>query len=253
MDTERPSTLIVSVQRALRLLEVVSGRPAGAPAKVVARDAGLPLGTAYHLLRTLAYEGYLRRLDDGCWVLGDRLGGLVSDGRFQAALARVRPALMALRDHIGAAAYLALWEDGEITVVEIVDGPRAPRADLWVGFQEGGHATALGKCVLATMDPTSRRDYLASHPLADLTPRTVTHPGRLLAELAAWSPSRVAFDREEYALGTVCAAAPVLDGTRVGAVGVSVRSDRLGELESTAGPWLHRTAERVARALALTI
>ena len=253
METARPSTLIVSVQRALRLLEVVSGRPLGAPAKVIARDARLPLGTTYHLLRTLAYEGYLRRLDDGCWVLGERLGGLVAEGRFQAALARARPALTALRDHTGAAAYLALWADGEITVVEIVDGPKAPRADLWVGFHDGGHATALGKAVLAALDASSRRDYLASHPLADLTPKTVTDPGVLLAELAEGSEGRLAFDREEYALGTVCAAAPVLDGTRVGAVGVSARAERIGELEATAGPWLRRTAGRVARALALTI
>lgn len=253
METARPSTLIVSVQRALRLLEEVSAHPAGAPAKVLARGAGLPLGTAYHLLRTLAYEGYLRRLDDGGWVLGDRLGGLVAEGGFQAALARARPALMALRDRTGAAAYLALWVDGEITVVEIVDGPRTPRADLWVGFQDGGHATALGKCVLAALDAAGRRDYLARHPLADLTPRTITNPGRLLEELAAGPPDRLAFDREEYALGTVCAAAPVLDGTRLGAVGVSAATERLGELETTAGPWLRRTAGRVARALALTI
>jgi len=253
MESRRPSTLIVSVQRALRLLEATSLHATGAPAKVLARDAGLPLGTAYHLLRTLTYEGYLRRLDDGAFVLGDRVDGLLAEGRFQTALARARPALMALRDATAAAAYLARYGDGEITVVEIVDGPKTPRVDIWVGFQEAGHATAIGKSVLASLDPPARRDYLARHPLADLTPRTITDRDLLLHELEADGPAGLVLDREEYALGTVCAAMPVADGSGVGAVGVSARVERLPELERGAAPWLALTARRVARAFALTI
>ncbi|MGV9312961.1 helix-turn-helix domain-containing protein [Streptomyces sp. NPDC003691] len=68
-------TLITSVQRALRLLEAASSYPAGAPAKVLARAAAIPLPTAYHLLRTLVHEGYLRR-ENGVFVLGDAVGRL---------------------------------------------------------------------------------------------------------------------------------------------------------------------------------
>jgi hypothetical protein len=49
----------------------------------------------------------------------------------------------------GAAAYLCLYEEGEIVVRELVDGP-SPRVDPWVGFHDAGHATALGKSVLAS-------------------------------------------------------------------------------------------------------
>ena len=58
-------TLIQSVQRALRLLEVVADHGGRARAKEVARAAGLPLATTYHLLRTCAHEGWLQHLDDG--------------------------------------------------------------------------------------------------------------------------------------------------------------------------------------------
>ncbi|MFF1419304.1 helix-turn-helix domain-containing protein [Streptomyces sp. NPDC058280] len=58
------------MQRALRLLESAGSHPDGAPAKQLAREAGLPLPTAYHLLRTLTHEGYLRR-ENGVFVLGD--------------------------------------------------------------------------------------------------------------------------------------------------------------------------------------
>lgn len=151
--------------------------------KQLARETGLPLATTYHLLRTLAHDGYIRKLDDGGFVLGEKLTTLHTGGRGQALLSRVRPALAALRDELSAAAYLTFYEDGEIRVAEIVDGPRAPRVDLWVGFEDAGHATALGKCVLRELDDDARDDYLARHPLADLTPRTITGRAELLRRL----------------------------------------------------------------------
>lgn len=54
-----PSDLVRSVSRALRVLEVVAEAATPLSAKEVARRSGLHLSTAYHLLRTLCYEGYL--------------------------------------------------------------------------------------------------------------------------------------------------------------------------------------------------
>ncbi len=247
----RPPTLIGSVQRALHLMEAVCNHPNGAPAKLLAREAGVHLGTAYHLLRTLVFEGYVARLQDGSYVLSDRVANLLAHSRHQAALNRVRPALAALRDEVRAAAYLCLFEDGEIVVREIADGPTTPRVDLWVGFHDAGHATALGKSVLASLDADTRADYLARHGLPDLTPHTITDPGRLLRELAADGADGVIMDHEEYALGTVCAAAPVTDGAAIGAVALSMPVHRIRSLEQ-GGETLRRTAARVSRALALT-
>ena len=67
-------TLITSVQRAFRLMEAVGAHEGGAPAKQLARETGLPLATAYHLLRTLVHDGYIRKLDDGGFVLGRQAG-----------------------------------------------------------------------------------------------------------------------------------------------------------------------------------
>ena len=247
----RQPTLIGSVQRALHLMEAVCNHPNGAPAKLLAREAGVQLGTAYHLLRTLVHEGYVARLHDGGYVLSDRVGSLLQHSRHQAALNRVRPALAALRDEARAAAYLCLYEDGEIVVREIADGPTTPRVDLWVGFHDAGHATALGKSVLASLDPEARSDYLARHGLPDLTPHTITDPDRLLRELAADGSDGLIMDHEEYSLGTACAAAPVGDGTAIGAVALSMPVSRVRALEQ-GGDTLRRTAARVSRALALS-
>ncbi|AOR36348.1 transcriptional regulator [Streptomyces fodineus] len=252
MGAQDGPTLISSVQRAFRLLEAVSAHENGAPAKQLARETGLPLATAYHLLRTLLHDGYLRKLDDGGFVLGDKLNSLHTAGRAQTLLSRVRPTLTALRDELSAATYLTFYEEGEIRVAEIVDGPRMPRVDLWVGFEDAGHATALGKSVLRELDEDARRDYLSRHHLADLTPRTITSLPELLRRIATPPLAPALTDLEEYALGTVCVAVPVYRGSTLGSLGVSLpveRRDRLQEIRTRLLP----VASRVTRSLSLTI
>jgi IclR family acetate operon transcriptional repressor len=251
MGAQDGPTLISSVQRAFRLLEAVSAHENGAPAKQLARETDLPLATAYHLLRTLVHDGYIRKVD-GAFVLGDKLQTLHTAGRGQALLSRVRPTLAALRDECATAAYLTFYEDGEIRVAEIVDGPRAPRVDLWVGFEDAGHATALGKSVLRELDDDSRKDYLSRHALADLTPRTITSAPELLRRLDSSPVAPAVMDLEEYALGTVCVAVPVYSGDTLGSLGVSLPAERLPRLERILAR-LIPTASRVTRSLSLTI
>src|SRR3954449_10464314 len=152
-------TLIQSVQRALRLLEIIAEHEGRARAKEIARAAGLPLATTYHLLRTCAHEGWLQRLDDGSYVLGHRAYAVGDHGTAARGVAHARPALEWLRDELGGAVYLARYVDGEVTVAEIVDSARAPRIDLWVGVHDAAHATALGKSLLGQLDDAARADY----------------------------------------------------------------------------------------------
>ncbi|GGV10101.1 transcriptional regulator [Streptomyces filipinensis] len=252
MSAQDGPTLITSVQRAFRLLEAVSAHENGAPAKQLARETELPLATAYHLLRTLVHDGYVRKLDDGGFVLGDRLNSLHAAGHTQTLLSRVRPTLAALRDELSSACYLTFYEDGEIRVADIVDGPRTPRVDLWVGFEDAGHATALGKSVLRELDEDARRDYLARHHLPDLTPRTITSLPELLRRIASPPMAPVVTDLEEYTLGTVCVAVPVYRGGTLGSLGVSLPVERRTQLQQI-GARLLPIAGRVTRSLSLTI
>jgi DNA-binding IclR family transcriptional regulator len=238
-------TLIQSVQRALRLLEIVAEHDGRARAKQIARAADLPLATTYHLLRTCAHEGWLQRLDDGSYVLGHRIDVVRQHGTAARGVAHARPALEWLRDELGGAVYLARFVDGEVVVAEIVDSVRAPRIDLWVGLHDAAHATALGKCVLGQLPVADRDDYLARHPLHALTPHTVVDRRQLRLPL----PGQLATDQDEYAVGTSCLAAPVVTFEGAGAVGVIVSpaAMRRAEVRTT----LFTAAGRVSRALAL--
>ena len=247
MNRSERQTLIVSVQRALRLLDAVGSSTKPAAAKKLARSSGLPLATTYHLLRTLVHEGYLRKLPDG-YILGDRIQALSTRDPAQTAVSRARPVLRALRDELRGAAYLSLFSGGEIVLVDVQDGPQTPRVDLWVGFDEAAHATALGKCVLSCLEPPVQEDYLSRHRPVDLTPRTLTDPRLLLRTVRAGDP--VATDYEEYLIGTACLGAPVRAPGIVGAVAVSVPSRRMPAVLAKQAA-LRRAGSRVSRVLAL--
>lgn len=240
-------TLIGSVQRALRLLEAVAASEDTVTAKHLARLVGLPLPTTYHLLRTLVFEGYLHKAEDG-YLLGPS-ASQPQRSSMQQILPRVRPVLRSLRDELGSATYLSIFDHGEIRLIDIADGPKAPAVDLWVGVHESGHATAFGKAILAGLTQDQRADYIDRHDLFDLTPNTITNRGTLERSLetapTVWS------DSEEYLLGTSCLATTISAGETVGAIAVSLPSHR--RITDDQAVTLQRATRRLSRIMDASI
>ncbi|MFC4464791.1 IclR family transcriptional regulator [Streptomyces xiangluensis] len=224
-----PTTLIGSVQRAMRLLESAARHEHGAPAKQLAREAQLALPTAYHLLRTLAHEGYLRR-EKGLFFLGEAAERLSSSAARQKRRSTVVDALAQWRDSIGVPVYYAVYREGEIDVQCVADTPANPAVEEWADFRETGHAHAIGQCLLSQLDEEARRDHLDRYPVQSITPYTVRDDHILLRRLEGTKRMKPVIERQEYALGTVCAAIPIIAGTTVGSMAISLpahQADRL--------------------------
>jgi DNA-binding IclR family transcriptional regulator len=182
-----PSDLIRSVSRALRVLESVGRAPRGLTVKQIARRCELTVATTYHLVRTLAYEGYVIRREDGTYVVGleiaDRYRELVSAFRGPPAVGEV---LRRAAADLGYSHYLGRFVGGRVAVTAVADGPRSPYVeDFLPGYDEGAHATALGKALLATLTPDQRARYLRDWGMRAFTPATLTTPEALDADLAA--------------------------------------------------------------------
>ncbi|MFF3612389.1 IclR family transcriptional regulator [Streptomyces sp. NPDC002580] len=224
-----PTTLIGSVQRAMRLLEAVASREQGAPAKQLAREAGLALPTAYHLLRTLVHEGYLRR-DRGLFFLGEAAERLSSSGARQKRRSTVSDMLGQWRDAIGAPVYYAIYREGEIEVMCVADSPANPAVVEWADFRETGHAHAIGQCLLSQLDEKSRREHLDRYPVKSITPYTVRDKDRLLRRLERTGRMEPVVERQEYALGTVCAAIPITAGSTAATMAFSLPSHQVDRL-----------------------
>ena len=136
--------MVQSVQRALRILEVVAESPDGIPAKAIARRLNLALSTTYHILHTLVAEGYVVRLEGmRGFGLGYKVPALNRDLRGKLG---VSPAVAAAVEEVhrraAAAAYYAVYRDREVVIAHVADSSAAPRVDpLDVGFHQAAPAS----------------------------------------------------------------------------------------------------------------
>jgi DNA-binding IclR family transcriptional regulator len=137
-----------------------------------------------------------------------------------------------------------------VLYVEMLSGHRKVLTPSRVGGRMPAHCTGVGKVLLAYDDGARARLARATEPLAAVTPRSVTDPARLLAELAEVRRRGIALDREEAAENLVCVAAPLLTGPRVAAAGLSVSMPADGRLQPRdVEPALRQAAQRLGRTL----
>jgi DNA-binding IclR family transcriptional regulator len=246
---EAPEDLVQSVSRALHVLEVVTACP-GLPVKAIARRAGLNLSTTYHLVRTLAYEGYVRRLPDGCYDVGAELPRRFHD--VVSALGRPprsRDVLAHLAQGTGLSAYLGRLSGAGIVVAEVVEGPGSPYLeDFEVGLEVSAHATALGKVLLAALPHPQRRAYLREQGLPAFTSNTMTDAEALEGWLRGVDVGRPVVEHGEYRDGVSCAAALVPRPSAGGPAWAVVVSTRTDELPPRVGVELMRAARDLAPA-----
>lgn len=203
-----PSDLIRSVSRALRVLEAVGRSQRGLTVKQIARRCDLTVATTYHLVRTLAYEGYVIRREDGTYVVGleisDRYRELVAAFRGPAS---VGEALRKVAADSGYSHYLARFVGGRVAIAAVAEGPRSPYIEELVpGFDDATHATAIGKGLLATLSAEQRARYLRDFGMRPFTPATLTSAEALDADLAAGDKRGMHIEIGQYRPGLACAA-----------------------------------------------
>ncbi|MFJ2773654.1 IclR family transcriptional regulator [Streptomyces sp. NPDC087300] len=222
-----------SVDRALDLLEAVarSSRPVGA--KALAAELGCALSTVYHLLAPLTARGHLARTPDG-FALGPRVPALYRSFQRHAGVdAGTRKLLLGVRRAAGAHAYLSARRGGRIAVVDSTTAVLADGSDPFeVGVDQGAHATAHGKVLLASLGRPARRRYLDEHGLPRLTEHTITSPDRFEAELRRVRAAGVAVSVGETDPAYTCVAVPLDDGARALSVSLPTAEfrGRRGEL-----------------------
>jgi DNA-binding IclR family transcriptional regulator len=205
---EEPSDLIRSVSRALRVLEAVGQTTRGLTVKQIARRCELTTATTYHLIRTLAYEGYVTRRDDGTYSVG-----LEVTDRFRELAAAFRPpatVVEVLRRAVADSGYshfLGSFVGGQAAITMAVEGPRSPYVeDLLPGFDEAAHATALGKALLSTLTHDQRQRYLKDQGMRAYTAQTLTQPESLEADLLNGERRGMHTEVGQFRDGIACAA-----------------------------------------------
>jgi DNA-binding IclR family transcriptional regulator len=210
----------------LQVTWLLAARSEGVRADEVAEALGKSVSTAYNLLASLCDEGVAAHHPGGVYRLAPGFRDTVLTGVARAAEMHDLSGLVSdLLARTHKRSYLAVVRGGALEIVAergLQGMPKLP--GLEPRTRDTAHALALGKVVLAL----GRRevvDRYVEHPgLHRFTPRTITDPAALDAELETVRRRGYAVECEELYPDFCCIAAPVHDarGRVLAVLGISM-------------------------------
>lgn len=210
---------------------------------------GLPKSTLHRTCTSMVREGLLVRH-------GDRYHAsrLVFELGMRASLERelievALPFLEELRAAVDETVHLGVREGDEVVYVAKLAGRRGVAAPSRTGGRLRLHCTAIGKVLLAHAPADVQRAVL-QHELERRTPRTVTAPGLVAAQLEQVRADGVGYEHEESQVGVVCVAAPVRGVAEEVVAAVSLTGPVTRFLPVRHADRVGATAREISRALA---
>ncbi len=142
-----------------------------------------------------------------------------------------RPHLEKLMSDTGETVHLSILSEANALCVDKIDASRSMRMGSFVGFLDPLHCSGVGKALLAFQDEGTREQLMARMRFEPHTPRTMTDPSTLAADIARIRERGYAVDDEEIEEGLRCVAAPIRDhsGAVIAAVSISGPTTRVTE------------------------
>jgi len=250
--SEQNEAISTATARTFAILDLVAHAQAAVEVSSVIEMLALPKATAYRLVDGLVSSGYLAREPvRKRLTVGSRLTNLA----FGAMRASMRDAgrhalLRRLVHEVNETCNIGIMLHGEIVYLDRVEAEHWPlRLQFGVGTRVPLHCSAIGKLFLALMPGTRRRRLLESLELRRFTNTTITERPQLEAELKQIRKEQVSFDREEYLVGVVCTAVPVMgrNGETLAAIAIQAPEARMNVNSARQHlPALRRAAEELA-------
>lgn len=222
---------VQSVDRAMKLLEVLGDEARGQRLTDLAKKTGLSLTTVHRLLTTLEQRHFVQFSQaDSLWHIG--IGAFTigtsfsSDHNFAAA---ALPILRHLRDQTRETANIGIVDNDEMVLLEQIQSREITRSIATVGGRTPMTASGMGKAVLACYPPEDIRGVVRRRGMRPNTPTTITNFSVLEDELTRFHADGYSVDNEEFRVGLRCVAAPVFDRRFevVCAISVSGTPDRI--------------------------
>ncbi len=244
---------VQSLERGFLILETMADAGGVITLSQLSGDTGLPLPTIHRLVRTLVDQGYVRQEASREYSLGPRLIRLgETTSRMLGRWAR--PHMAEVVAEMGESVNLAMLDGDQIVYVgQVVAAQKSMRMFTEVGRRVLPHCTAVGKAIMAEMDPGEVRAIVQRTGMPRFTPHTITTPGELASELDAVRERGYAIDEEEQEVGVRCVAVVVPDAPQQIGLSMSGPLSRMTDdvVEKAAGP-LHAAAAAIAAELTRT-
>ena len=219
-----------AVEKAMRVLMAFDGTQRHLSLSQIAALTQLDLSAAQRFTFTLSELGYLRKeRRSRKYELSPRLLEFTSHYLASSDLVvRATPYLQQLALETEETANLTVLDGPEIVFVQRIVSRHVLDPAFVVGSRLPAYATAPGLAMLSTLPVAEVDALLAQRPPVAHTRHTVTDPAAIRARLADIRSKGYAHTREEYFLGDLSVAVPVIgtDGRASGAINVAVAKAR---------------------------
>jgi DNA-binding IclR family transcriptional regulator len=221
---KRQKALAPSLERGLRILEVVAESRHGRSFTEFTSTLKLPKSSTHSLLDTLQQAGYLRRHErTGRYMFGFRLARLANMGLASMELReQVMPFLSTLTQRTGMTAHLMVLGRFEGIVIGKTEPQGLLRLATWIGKRMDVHCTAGGKALIAHLPEREIANLVDEYGLPRHNDNTIVSLARLIRELAKARTLGYTTDDEEDEIGLRCVGCPILDGTGVVVAAISL-------------------------------
>lgn len=249
-----------SVERAFGVLNLLRDSESALSVSDIARGLKLSPPTVHRFLTTLKKCRVVEQ-DPGTrrYYLGLELllySKAVLD-RFDWR-SRAHPLLGELSKEVGETVFMGVLDDYDLVYIDQVDSlEHSLRMTPQIGRRQDAHCTAMGKVLLAHLEPARLKEFLATSGLPKRTKKTITKPQMLRKALEKVSALGYAVDQQEAEVGIYCVAAPIvgIGGEVVAAVSISGPSERLEQrgLETHLKCAVQTTAARISQAITPSI
>jgi DNA-binding IclR family transcriptional regulator len=238
--------------RSFAILEHVASSRGPVDVLDIIASLKLPKATAYRLVDWFVTQGYLsrepgrRRL-----VVGPKLTNLAF-GALSSSMRNDTPhvVLQRLVHTLNETCNIGTLLNGEVVYLDRVEAEHWPlRLHYTSGSRVPLHCSAIGKLFLALAAAPRRRRLLRSIELRRFTDKTITDCAQLETELRQIRKEQVSFDREEYLVGVVCTAVPVIgkNGEMLAALAIQAPEARMNVQNARCHlPALRHAAEELA-------
>jgi IclR family pca regulon transcriptional regulator len=226
--SERPAHFVQSLQRGLEVIRAFDAEHPELTLSDVARSTGLTRAAARRFLLTLEALGYVRA-HERWFSLTPRVLELGYAYLSSLTLPEVaEPHLERLVAEVRESSSVSVLDGTDIVYVARVPVSRIMTVAINVGTRFPAHATSMGRVLLAGLEDAELDAYLDGARLDRLSPRTITDPGELRAELERVRRQGWALVDQELEAGLRSVAAPVRDrsGRVIAAVNLSTHAGR---------------------------
>ena len=208
-----PVKPVESLKKGLELLEVLAAHAPSLKLQEITRLSGLPRATVYRLLQTLVAQGYVHYFPSTATF---RLGPKVMSLGFSALsgfdLAEVaEPYLRELSQRIEQNVNLGILDGGDVVYIIRVKARRILGIDLAVGSRLSAHNSAIGRALLAYLDPGALEKVIGAMSQDPAAAASIGPQGRLLKQkLAQVRRLGYALSEDEFETGLCSVAVPVM-------------------------------------------